>query len=162
MPIVLYTLVEIGLPRGLGINLQVSSREAAARFARAFGVESRKSPREWGQEQGRSQKFSQERSQGPEEKAESSGSAYRDPPAMTEEGARMASAYAILGVARGASTEQIAAAYRSLARAHHPDKVANESPQVREDSERRMKEINAAYALLRRPRNGSAEGAGVG
>ncbi len=57
-------------------------------------------------------------------------------------------------MAPGASTEQVAAAYRKLARLHHPDKVANESPEVREASERRMKEVNAAYALqeeLRRP-----------
>jgi hypothetical protein len=54
------------------------------------------------------------------------------------------------------------AAYRRLARAHHPDKVENEPPQVKEDSERRMKEINAAYSLLKRRGNGSAEGARAG
>ncbi len=65
-------------------------------------------------------------------------------------------AFRILGVAPGASGEQIGAAYRKLARLHHPDKVANESLEVREASERRMKEINAAYALLKHPGNGSS------
>ena len=65
-------------------------------------------------------------------------------------------AFRILGVAPGASGEQIGAAYRKLALLHHPDKVANEPRAVREASERRMKEINAAYALLKRPGNGSS------
>jgi DnaJ-class molecular chaperone len=77
-------------------------------------------------------------------------------------GAGIASAYATLGLARGASTEQIGIAYRNLARIHHPDKVANEPREVREESERRMKEINAAHTLLRRSGNGFAEGARVG
>jgi DnaJ-class molecular chaperone len=72
----------------------------------------------------------------------------------------MASAYATLGVARWASTEQIGDAYRNLARIHHPDKVVDETPQVREESERRMKEINAAHTLIRRSGNGFAKGHG--
>jgi hypothetical protein len=47
-PVVLFTLLEIVLPGGRSVRLQVSSREAAARFAGALGVESRKLPREWG------------------------------------------------------------------------------------------------------------------
>jgi DnaJ-domain-containing protein 1 len=69
----------------------------------------------------------------------------------------------VLGLADGASPDEIGAAYRQLARAHHPDKVANGPREVREESERRMKEINAAYSLLRhafgeRPRRGSKTG----
>jgi hypothetical protein len=40
--------------------------------------------------------------------------------------------------------------------------VANEPLEIREESERRMKEINAAYSLLRRPGNGISEGARTG
>ncbi len=156
-PVVLYTLLEIGFPGGRGVRLQVSSREAAARFARAFGVEDRRSPRGWGQEQEHFRKQS-ERSK---EETDSAGSTRHDDPLAREAGARVASAYAVLGVTRGASMGQITAAFRKLARAHHPDKVVNEPPQVREDSERRMKEINAAYSLLKRRGNGSAEGARV-
>jgi DnaJ-domain-containing protein 1 len=55
-----------------------------------------------------------------------------------------------LGVSPDASSKEISAAYRRLARKHHPDKVANLEPEVRIFSEQRMKEINAAYAQLRR------------
>ena len=157
-PIVLHTLLEIGLPGGRGVRLQVSSRQAAARFAKAFGVESRKSPRHWGQEQGQSQG----QYENPKKKAGGAGSAGHDNPPTTEAGAGVASAYATLGVTRGASRDQIGAAYRKLARAHHPDKVANEPSQVREESERRMKEINAAYSLLKLQGPGPAEGVRVG
>ena len=53
--------------------------------------------------------------------------------------------YAVLGVPSGASTDDIAAAYRSLARRHHPD------VSVERDAERRMADINAAWAVLRDP-----------
>ena len=153
-PAVFLTLLEIGLPGGREVRLQVSSRQAAARFARAFGVESRKSPREWGQEQGQSEK--------PKEEAQGAGGARHEASPAAEAGAAIASAYATLGVGRGASRAQIGAAYRKLARAHHPDKVANEPSRVREESERRMKEINAAYSLLKLQGPGSAAGERVG
>jgi len=52
---------------------------------------------------------------------------------------------------------------RKLARTHHPDKVANLEPEVREYSEQRMKEINAAYSEFERQWNGPApEGARLG
>ena len=53
-------------------------------------------------------------------------------------------AYAILGVAPDATDEEIAAAFRSLARRHHPD-IAGE------DATTRMSRINAAWDLLRDP-----------
>ena len=153
-PVVLHTLLEIGLPGGREVRLQASSRQAAARFARAFGVEPRKSPREWGQ--------SQEQSQKPKEEAQGAGGARQEAPPAAEARATIASAYATLGVGRGASRDQIGAAYRKLARAHHPDKVANEPGRVREESERRMKEINAAYSLLKLQGPGPDEGERVG
>jgi DnaJ-class molecular chaperone len=55
-----------------------------------------------------------------------------------------------LGVSPDASAREISAAYRRLARKFHPDKVASLEPEVRIHSEQRMKEINAAYAELRR------------
>jgi DnaJ-class molecular chaperone len=54
-----------------------------------------------------------------------------------------------LGVAKGASVEQIGGVYREPARTHHADKVASLDPEVREYSEKRMKEINVAYAGLK-------------
>ena len=54
-----------------------------------------------------------------------------------------------LGVAPNASAEEVVAAYRKLAQKHYPDKVADLGPEFRELAERRMKEINAAYAQLK-------------
>jgi DnaJ domain len=54
--------------------------------------------------------------------------------------------FAVLGVAPTASAEEVAAAYRNLAKRWHPDRA--EGPQAA----RRMAEINAAYDLLRSER----------
>jgi hypothetical protein len=60
--------------------------------------------------------------------------------------AMRADPFAVLGVAPNASAEEVAAAYRSLAKRWHPDRA--EGPQAA----RRMAEINAAYDLLRSER----------
>ena len=54
--------------------------------------------------------------------------------------------YAKLGVAKGASDDEIRAAYRRLAKAHHPD--LNPGNQ---EAERRFKEISSAYAIVGDP-----------
>ncbi|MCA1730089.1 MAG: DnaJ domain-containing protein [Actinobacteria bacterium] len=41
-------------------------------------------------------------------------------------------------------------AYKKKAKMYHPDRVASLAPEVREMAEFRMKEINAAYAELKR------------
>ena len=53
--------------------------------------------------------------------------------------------YDILGIPRNASTEDIKAAFRKLARQYHPD-VSKEA-----DAEERFKEINEAYGVLSDP-----------
>ncbi|WP_350449951.1 DnaJ C-terminal domain-containing protein [Aminobacterium mobile] len=53
--------------------------------------------------------------------------------------------YAILGVARNASQDEIRKAYRNLAKKYHPD--VNKAP----GSEERYKEINEAYEVLKDP-----------
>jgi DnaJ-domain-containing protein 1 len=72
----------------------------------------------------------------------------------------LATALKTLGVAQAAGAEEISAAYRKLAQTHHPDKVTKLKPELREYSEQRMKEINAAYALLRHQGDGSASSRG--
>src|SRR3972149_2017982 len=57
--------------------------------------------------------------------------------------------YEILGIPRNASTDDIKAAFRKLARQYHPD-VSKE-----EDAEERFKEINEAYGVLSDPQNPS-------
>src|SRR6266704_1292594 len=51
--------------------------------------------------------------------------------------------YKTLGVERKASAAEIKAAYRKLARKHHPDVNPNNK-----EAERRFKEINEAYQVL--------------
>lgn len=76
--------------------------------------------------------------------------------------------HAVLGVEHGASPDAIKAAWRALARRHHPDLTGDE-PEVALRATRRMAEINAAYAALtragetqegRRGRRGSDGGPG--
>jgi DnaJ-domain-containing protein 1 len=56
----------------------------------------------------------------------------------------------VLGVPLGASRQEVSQAYKKLAFMHHPDRVAGMGAEAREYSEERMKEINAAYAELKR------------
>ncbi|MDR2379453.1 MAG: DnaJ domain-containing protein [Bifidobacteriaceae bacterium] len=55
--------------------------------------------------------------------------------------------YAILGVAKGASAEQVKAAYRKASRAHHPD-IVGHTPAAEE----KFKQINAAFEVLSDPK----------
>jgi len=53
--------------------------------------------------------------------------------------------YAILGVDRGASAEEVRHAYRRLAAKYHPDEVAHLGREFGELAEQRFKEIQQAY-----------------
>ncbi len=54
--------------------------------------------------------------------------------------------YAVLGVARSASADEIKSAYRKLARQYHPDVNPNNP-----EAEEKFKEISSAYAVLSDP-----------
>jgi DnaJ-domain-containing protein 1 len=130
---VLYGLLEITLPRGMKAVLQVSNRDAAARFARAFGI----------------QETQQTTVGSSYEKKRSEESTTFD--FLTEEErAKAVLACRTLGVRADASMSEISAAYKQLARTHHPDKVANVPEEDRDVSEQQMKKINAAYTELKR------------
>lgn len=58
--------------------------------------------------------------------------------------------YEVLGVARDATADEIKKAFRRLARKYHPD-VSKEP-----DAEKRMKEVNEAYAVLSDPEKRAA------
>jgi len=62
--------------------------------------------------------------------------------------ARGADPYAILGIASNATVEEVARAYRRLARTHHPDLNQEGTPQERAAREAEMKRVNVAYGLL--------------
>jgi DnaJ domain len=63
---------------------------------------------------------------------------------------KVAAARSVLGVSEDATMSEITAAYKKMARNYHPDKVLELPAEARELSERRMKEINAAYNELKR------------
>ena len=119
-PVVLYGLVEIKLPRTRGVRLQVSSLEAAARFAGTFGAK---------------------------EAHQEYGGAHR-PSAVEKKATTWA--HEVLGVGGDASMGEITATYKKLARTYHPDKVLELPAEAREISERRMQEINVAYTEFKR------------
>ena len=56
-------------------------------------------------------------------------------------------AFRTLEVEPGASQEQIRAAYKTLARVWHPDRLGSD-PKLRRHAEEKLKQINAAYELL--------------
>ena len=58
-------------------------------------------------------------------------------------------AYEILGIGRGASTEEISGAYRRLVGQYHPDKVNHLGEEFRVLAEKRFKEIQQAYQELK-------------
>ena len=53
--------------------------------------------------------------------------------------------YDVLGVSKNASSSEIAEAYRTLAQIYHPDRYVGAPEDVRQEAERRMKELNEAY-----------------
>ncbi len=66
--------------------------------------------------------------------------------------------YEALGVSPNATRAQITEAYRNLVQIYHPDRHVDSPPHVRDEADRRMKELNEAYAILRQiapnsPRN---------
>ena len=56
--------------------------------------------------------------------------------------------YDLLGASRGASLEEIKAAWRRQMALYHPDKVATLGAELRVLAERKTKELNAAYERL--------------
>ncbi len=59
--------------------------------------------------------------------------------------------YAVLGVSRGATAEEIKRAYRQQIARYHPDRFAQASPAEQAAASRRAQRINEAYAVLSDP-----------
>ncbi len=57
--------------------------------------------------------------------------------------------YAVLGISRGASAEEVQRAYREQMRLYHPDRVAGLGAEIQEVAHRRTLEIRRAYDELR-------------
>jgi hypothetical protein len=59
--------------------------------------------------------------------------------------------YEVLGIASGAEPAEVRRAYVAMARRFHPDAHADRSPAERAHAERRMRDVNAAWAALSDP-----------
>lgn len=66
-----------------------------------------------------------------------------------------AQAYRLLGLAPGASLEDVKTAYRDLAQVWHPDRFPDNA-RLREKAEVNLRRINEAYTVLRDYRAGAA------
>jgi curved DNA-binding protein CbpA len=66
-------------------------------------------------------------------------------------------AYEILGVDATASDAQVRAAYRRLAQIYHPDRFGTAPNDIRQEAERRMAELNAAFSEISRLRPVSSD-----
>jgi preprotein translocase subunit Sec63 len=58
--------------------------------------------------------------------------------------------WAVLGVARGASRDEIARAYREQLKRYHPDRVADLGPELQQVAHRKTVELQRAYVELSR------------
>ena len=63
----------------------------------------------------------------------------------------------VLRVARGATQQELSAAYRKLIAQNHPDKVAHLSEQIRRVADQETRRINAAYEAALRTLRGRKE-----
>lgn len=61
--------------------------------------------------------------------------------------------YGVLGLTRTATWEQVAKAHRTLVAQLHPDRYVGADEQVREAAERCVRDVNEAYATIRRERS---------
>jgi len=59
--------------------------------------------------------------------------------------------YAILGVDKNASEDEIKKAFRKLSLKYHPDRQGGKSDKEKQEAEEKMKEISAAWAVLSDP-----------
>lgn len=61
--------------------------------------------------------------------------------------------YEVLGVSHDATVEVVRRSYRALVRRYHPDHLGDRAatPGAREDAERHIRELNAAWQVLRDP-----------
>jgi len=73
------------------------------------------------------------------------------PPRPSREGGRPGGdAWAVLGVPRGATREEVTAAYRDLMKRYHPDRVADLGDELQQVAHEKTLQIQRAYDELTR------------
>lgn len=138
LPIVSYGSVMIASKAELVALLYVSSRQLASLFAAGFK----------NHVQGNNAAPSNSRAAGSGSQADQQATPGQQPQDFENKEAHT-SAWELLGLRRGATSEEVSEAYRRMAQMYHPDKVATMGPELRELAERRMKQINLAYDALK-------------
>jgi hypothetical protein len=138
-----YGLVQISSSSGFSVQLQVSNKSVAAGFSATLNDILSTSGTQRGSATG------DQHGDG-NRKCDSGGgrSSNQTRPPNAPEQAENRAARETLGVPPDANRDDIIAAYRKMAKMYHPDRVADLGPEFGELAERRMKEINAAYAEL--------------
>lgn len=61
--------------------------------------------------------------------------------------------YAVLGIDKTASDDDVKKAYRRLAMKYHPDRVETMGEEIKRNAEKQFKEINEAYEIIKKERN---------
>jgi len=132
LPVVKYGVLQFSSSKGLNIHLNTSNWDVSLTFAVCWHqLQSPTSKPQQGQSTVQSRV---ETASGPE-----------------------AQALKMLGLSATASPAEISAAYRHLAQMYHPDKVAGLAPEFQALADKRMKEINGAYELLKGRRRGLSD-----
>ena len=82
------------------------------------------------------------------------GSAHGHRQQVPNQGQSMPQSYATLGIKADASTQEIKRAYRKLVSQYHPDKLVSQGlpDEMMEMSKKRVREINAAYDIIKSSR----------
>jgi hypothetical protein len=101
------------------------------------------------------QAYKKYRSEEPERYSSQRASTKKPPRAKQEKAApknraNKRSPYEVLEVEVGATIEEINFAYRRMAKMYHPDRVSGLGPEFQEIADKKMKEINAAYEVLKK------------
>ncbi len=136
LPIAQYGVLTLTSSRGLNIHLNTSSAQASLAAANC-----------WRNLYGRAERAQQQPppQQPPPRQYPPPADHFKT---ETPSGPR-AEAFNMLGLKADASASDVSAAYRRLAQQYHPDKVAGLAPEFQTLADKRMKEINAAYELLK-------------
>ncbi len=145
VPITLYVLVSIDSSSGLGIQLLITDKTTAADFVGDFQNFLHLASAHEESTTGSRHKRSNRKNNSDRK---SSGRQRRPP--HTPRQSTDKPAWEILGVEPNATRDDIVTAYRKMAQMYHPDKAAGLAPEFQDLAERRMKQINAAYAALTR------------
>lgn len=150
--IIAYALLTFGTPKDSTYQIAISNNVNAQKFYNEFiayinSYLGRQQQREYSRQNSYSYNYQQD-NRGSSDSHKSSDSKTRS---QTESSGvlTLESARAILGVRMGASQDEIRKAYLELVKKYHPDKVSHLADEFRVIAENRMKEINAAYVLLK-------------